>query len=227
MESAHTTRIGAPQNGAKKPSSRSKRELILATATADFARVGYRASKWSDVADSVGIGSTALYHYFVSKDHCLFTIMAEILRDNRDHFHAISRESSDPRTVIKAAMRYPFEGGAAAADRHRVVMAEMHLLSLAHSGPEPEHAAYLDARGYAHDIVHAWTRYLENLMRDGEVPAQDPHLLARAVIGLCAYPFAWYDPNTKVPLEHIRETVVAHALGVVFNSAGEFAPDSV
>jgi len=90
-------------------------------------------------------------------------------------------------------MRYPFEGGAAAADRHRVVMAEMHLLSLAHSGPQPEHAAYLDARGYAHDIVHAWTRYLENLMRDGEVPAQDPHLLARAVIGLCAYPFAWYD----------------------------------
>jgi len=76
MESAHTTRIGASQNGAKKPSSRSKRELIIATATADFARVGYRASKWSDVADSVGIGSTALYHYFVSKDHCLFTIMA-------------------------------------------------------------------------------------------------------------------------------------------------------
>jgi hypothetical protein len=29
-----------------------------------------------------------------------------------------------------------------------------------------------------------------------------------------------------VPLEHLRETVVAHALAVVFNSAGEFAPDS-
>jgi AcrR family transcriptional regulator len=176
------------------------------------------------VADSVGIGLTALYHYFVSKEHCLFTIMAEVLRDNRDYFDVTVGESDEPRAVIAAAMRHPFEGGAAAADRHRVVMAEMHVLSLDHSGPEPEHEAYLDARGYAHDIVHAWTRYFGSLMRAGKIPAQDPHLLARAVIGLSAYPFAWYGPTTNVPLEHLRETVVAHALAVVFNSASEFAP---
>src|SRR6267378_776074 len=116
MSPARTTRGAASPNGATRQSPRSKRDLILATATADFARIGYRASKWSDVADSVGIGSTALYHYFVSKDHCLFTIMGEVLRDNRDHFHVVSRDSDDPRAVVAAAMRYPFEGGAAAAD---------------------------------------------------------------------------------------------------------------
>jgi AcrR family transcriptional regulator len=225
MKTARTRGL-ASSNAPGRPSPRSKRELILATATADFARIGYRASRWSDVADSVGIGSTALYHYFVSKEHCLFTIMAEVLRDNRDYFEVISRETDDPRAVISAAMRHPFEGGDAAADRHRVVMAEMHVLSLGHTGPAPEHEAYLDARGYAHDIVHAWTRYFGSLMRAGKIPAQDPHLLARAVIGLSAYPFAWYGPTTGVPLEHLRETVVAHALAVVFNSAGEFAPDS-
>src|SRR5882672_2695142 len=109
MTPARTTRGAASGNGVAKPSPRSKRELILATATADFARIGYRASRWSDVADAVGIGSTALYHYFVSKDHCLFTIMAEVLRDNRDYFHVISREIEDPRAVIAAAMRHPFE----------------------------------------------------------------------------------------------------------------------
>ena len=226
MTPARTTRGAASGNGAARPSPRSKRELILATATADFARIGYRASRWSDVADAVGIGSTALYHYFVSKEHCLFTIMAEVLRDNRDYFELISRQSDEPRTVIAAAMRHPFEGGVPAADRHSVVMAEMQVLSLEHSGPQREHEAYLDARGYAHDIVHAWTRYLGSLMRAGSIPAQDPHLLARAVIGLSAYPFAWYGPTTNVPLEHLRETVVAHALAVVFNSAGEFAPDT-
>jgi len=77
MTPARTTRAAASGNGAARPSPRSKRELILATATADFARIGYRASRWSDVADAVGIGSTALYHYFVSKEHCLFRIMAD------------------------------------------------------------------------------------------------------------------------------------------------------
>src|SRR3982074_933960 len=189
----------ASSNAPARPSPRSKRELILSTATADFARIGYRASRWSDVADSVGIGSTALYHYFVSKEHCLFTIMAEVLRDNRDYFEVISRETDEPRAVIAAAMRHPFEGGDAAADRHRVVMAEMHVLSLGHSGPEPEHEAYLNARGYAHDIVHAWTRYFGSLMRAGKIPAQDPHLLARAVIGFCADSLARYGPAHALP----------------------------
>src|SRR3978361_1108141 len=112
MTPARTTRGAASGNGAARPSPRSKRELILATATADFARIGYRASRWSDVADAVGIGSTALYHYFVSKEHCLFTIMAEVLCDNRDYFELISRQSDVQRHGIAADARPPVGGRA-------------------------------------------------------------------------------------------------------------------
>jgi AcrR family transcriptional regulator len=203
-----------------RPSSRSKRSAILETATREFARSGYRASKWSDIADAVGIGSTALYHYFVSKDHCLFTIMASVLRDNRDHFDALQRASVDPRDVIDAAMRHPFAGGELAAVRHQLIMAEMNLLAREHSGPAPEREAYLEARGYAHDIVRDWTRYLERCMRDGSVPAQDPHLLARALIGLVSYVFAWYVPGGRISAEVVSNSVVAHALAVAFGPAG-------
>ncbi|MGZ4271845.1 MAG: TetR/AcrR family transcriptional regulator, partial [Solirubrobacteraceae bacterium] len=51
------------------PSSRNKREAILEVATDLFGREGYEHSKWADVAAAVGIGSTALYHYFESKLH--------------------------------------------------------------------------------------------------------------------------------------------------------------
>ena len=50
-------------------SSRGKRKDILAVATTLFGRDGYEDSKWADVASAVGIGSTALYHYFESKLH--------------------------------------------------------------------------------------------------------------------------------------------------------------
>src|SRR5260370_27318514 len=106
MKTARTRGL-ASSNGPARPSPRSKRELILATATADFARIGYRASRWSDVADSVGIGSTALYHYFVSKEHCLFTIIAEGFRDNQDYFEVISPENDDPRAEIAPATPPP------------------------------------------------------------------------------------------------------------------------
>src|SRR5882757_2431386 len=94
-----------------RPSGRSKRAAILETATREFARTGYRASKWSDIAEAVGIGSTALYHYFVSKEHCLFRIMADTLRENRDFFEAAQKASDDPREVIGAAVGHVFDGG--------------------------------------------------------------------------------------------------------------------
>jgi Transcriptional regulator len=52
--------------GSRPPrkSPRGKREDILAVATTLFGRDGYEDSKWADVASAVGIGSTALYHYF-------------------------------------------------------------------------------------------------------------------------------------------------------------------
>src|SRR5258708_10379245 len=109
MKSARTRGL-ASSNAPARPSPRSKRELILATATADFARIGYRASKWSDVADAVGIGSTALYHYFVSQDHCLFTIMADVLRDNRDFFDELQRTQPRPEALVEAANPQPFPG---------------------------------------------------------------------------------------------------------------------
>jgi AcrR family transcriptional regulator len=201
-----------------RASSRSKRAAILETATREFARAGYRASKWSDIADAVGIGSTALYHYFVSKDHCLFTIMAGVLRDNRDHFDALQREGAEPRQVIEDAMRHPFAGGDQAAVRHQLIMAEMNLLARDHTGPAPEREAYLEARGYAHDIVRDWTRYLERCMREGSVPPQDPHLLARALIGLVSYVFAWYVPGANVSAEALSDALVAHALALAFHS---------
>ncbi len=67
-QSGPTTRRGTRAAGA---SSRSKRDEILLTATAYFGEYRYETTKLADVAAAVGIGSTALYHYFESKLHCL------------------------------------------------------------------------------------------------------------------------------------------------------------
>jgi AcrR family transcriptional regulator len=201
-----------------RQSKRSKRSAILAAATDEFAKSGYRASKWSDIADAVGIGSTALYHYFVSKEHCLFRIMADTLRENRDFFDAVQQASDDPREVISAGLGHVFEGGQVARVRNRVLVSEMSLLSLEHDGPKREHDAYLEARSYARDVVRKWTRYLESRMREGGIPVhRDPHLLARALLGISSWVFLWYDPRTtKIPAGAVRDSVVAHAIALTF-----------
>ena len=86
------------------PSSRSKRAAILETATELFGREGYEHSKWADVAEAVGIGSTALYHYFESKLHCLYEIMAEALEAEREKFERITGEHDDFEEALVAVL---------------------------------------------------------------------------------------------------------------------------
>ena len=71
-----------------------KKEQILKVATDHFGRYGYEDTKWADVAAAVDIGSTALYHYFESKQHCLFEIMAAPCASS-----ARGSTASSPRTT--------------------------------------------------------------------------------------------------------------------------------
>src|SRR5881394_2113120 len=99
----------ARTDGPRRTSSRSKRDGILATATAYFGEHGYEDTKWADVAKAVGIGSTALYHYFESKLHCLYVIMADTLEARLAQFEADTREVSDYPATLERVLRGGFE----------------------------------------------------------------------------------------------------------------------
>jgi TetR/AcrR family transcriptional regulator, cholesterol catabolism regulator len=64
-------RWGCQAGEARSGSSRVKKEQVVDVATDYFCRSGYEATKWAAVAPAVDLGSTALYHYFGSKHHCL------------------------------------------------------------------------------------------------------------------------------------------------------------
>ncbi len=79
---AKNVQTQATQRARTPASSRSKRQEILTSAIDHFGRDGYEYTKWADIAEDVGFGSTALYHYFESKLHCLFEIHGDALRQN-------------------------------------------------------------------------------------------------------------------------------------------------
>src|SRR3954467_7058805 len=101
-----TQRRGKGRSG---PSSRSKRADILTTATEQFGRQGYEYSKWADIAREVGIGSTALYHYFESKLHCLYVIQAEAVQSDREKFDRVLAEHDDFEKALVAVLEAAFD----------------------------------------------------------------------------------------------------------------------
>jgi AcrR family transcriptional regulator len=202
------------RQGRRGARGRSKREEILAAATERFGRDGYEHTKWADIARDVGVGPTALYHYFESKQHCLFEIMDEAIEDFRARFVTITTEERDPARALAAVMANCFELSEQEVLRNRVLVAEQGLLS----SPSParrEEQSRQAARARTRDLEFAWASFLSAAMREGAMPQSDPRLLTRAVLGLYNSIWHWYRPDGIVALTHVGEYFTQLTLAMV------------
>lgn len=195
---------------------RSKRPAILAAAVARFGEVGYEATKWSEVAESVGIGQTALYHYFESKAHCLFTIMRLGLGQADARFRAAVALGDDPHEQLRLAVRGAYEMPAEEALQSRILQANIALLA----GPrasEREEAERQACRTLVHRIEDNWVELLTRGMDAGQFPSRDARVLARAVLGLIVSVWRWYRPDGPMTLDEIGVFVEGCCTRMVVN----------
>jgi TetR/AcrR family transcriptional regulator, cholesterol catabolism regulator len=207
------TRAGQ-NDGQRRTSSRSKREQILVTATAYFGEHGYEDTKWADVAAAVGIGSTALYHYFESKLHCLYVIMADALESFHRDFERITSEHDDYLDALVAVLRSGYDLTEQEVLRNRLLVAEQGLVGIPRQSRREEEARQL-ARERTRDLEFAWATFLVRGMEQGHVPQADARLLTRALLGLYNSIWHWYRPRGTTGLDEIADFFVRRQVALL------------
>ena len=191
-----------------------KKEQILDIATDYFGRYGYEATKWADVAAAVDIGSTALYHYFESKQHCLYEITARTVAARRERFDVVVADHRDWTDAMVAVLVDGFDLTDRDVLRMRVIVAEHGRVGMKRDLPREE-AARENARTRKRDYEFAWGAFLARGMEQGVLPEQDPQLLARAVIGLYNSIWHWYRPGGTLSLDDVGRFFVGRELAVL------------
>jgi AcrR family transcriptional regulator len=209
-------------NGRAGASSRSKRGAILDVATELFGRDGYEHSKWADVAKEVGIGSTALYHYFESKLHCLYEIMAEALQDELEKFERITKEHDDFTDGFVAVLDAIFDLTEHEVLRNRLLVSEQVLVGVHRTSAREEEARQL-ARARTRDLEFAWATFLTRGMEQGAIPEADPRLLTRAILGLYNSVFHWYRSRGDVALAVVGDFYGARCRAIAGLPMGDAA----
>src|ERR1044072_9373741 len=195
------TRITEPEAG-----PRSKRAAILAAAVESFGEAGFEATKWSTVAQRVGIGQTALYHYFESKTHCLLTIVRLELQRSHDKFTEATADVEEPVEALRAAVRAAYEVSDQEVLQMRILQNHMDLLS----GPRKskrEEAERVAARQLVQVVERDWTKVLVRGMSQGAFPLRDAQLLGASVLGLIVSVWRWYRPSGPMPLSEVSELI--------------------
>jgi AcrR family transcriptional regulator len=193
---------------------RSKRAAILSAAIKSFGRNGYDATKWSTVADQVGIGQTALYHYFESKAHCLLTIMRMELQRSHEMFLKATAGESDPMAALRAAVRAAYDVSGHDVLRMRILENNVDLLAERRQSKreEIERAA---ARELVQQIETSWTDLMQRGMDAGVFVRRDARILALSMLGMIVSVWRWYRPRGTTPLADIRELIEDACVRVV------------
>jgi AcrR family transcriptional regulator len=191
-----------------------KRAAILDAAIDRFGRDGYEHTKWADIAADVGVGPTALYHYFESKQHCLFVIMDQALVDLGGRFRDLTLANHDAVVALDAVLTDCFDITPHEALRNRVLVAEQGLLAHPCSSPREEEARQL-ARVHTREIERAWSQFLAEGMESGAFVTGEPRLTARAILGIYNSIWLWYRPQGAVELERITRFFSARILALV------------
>jgi AcrR family transcriptional regulator len=206
--------LNSAKESGKAAASGTKRSEILRAATERFGRDGYEDTKWADIARDVGVGPTALYHYFESKQHCLFVIMEEAISSFRTRFDQVVAAHPDALEALRTMLADTFDLTDHEVLRNRVLVAEQGLLSTPRRSPREEQARQA-ARARTSDVEFAWATFFARAMQQGVVPERDPRLLTRAVLGLYNGIWQWYRPNGLLTLDDLREFFVDRALAML------------
>jgi len=202
------------QELAERDGPRSKRALILAAAVQRFGDDGYEHTKWAAVADDVGIGQTALYHYFESKAHCLLTIMSLELKRSVDVFREVTADIPEADKALEVAIASAYEVSPREVLQMRILQNHMDLLAMPRAS-EKEEAERQTARQLVRDIEVEWTALLKRGMAEGVFADRDPQTSARLLLGLLVSVWRWYRPTGPMTLGQVRELISDACLRMV------------
>lgn len=191
----------------KAESSRSKRKVILEAAVANFGSVGYEHTKWATIAGEVGIGQTALYHYFESKAHCLLTIMSAELSRNNERFAEAVEGAADADSALRAAITNAYDITEGEALQARILLHHIDMLATPRLS-EREEEERIRAREMVRVVERDWSDLLRRGMDSGEFTDRDEVELGRFVLGLINSVWNWYRPGGRKTLPQVSESVI-------------------
>lgn len=206
MSDQDTAPPDTPERARREPSSRRAlvREDLLEVAARMFDEQGFDRVSMAMIAREMGMGRSAIYHYFPSKDDILASIV-----------------ESEALAPVGRIQKVAADTSRSATDRLRHIIRDGVERRLS-QGSRFVRLARLEAQipphlrqDYDQSRRAIYTVYL-GLIKDGietgEFRAVDPNVSAFAIIGMANWTSRWFRPDGRLSPEEVAEIITDLAL---------------
>jgi TetR/AcrR family transcriptional regulator, cholesterol catabolism regulator len=220
--SKRSVRNGAPRLAAIAQDSESRTRVVSA-ATALFVRDGFKATSMKAIADQLGISPPALYWHFNSKQE-LYLAAMEGLLDAFVDYVASQVVADDPRTQLRQFVGGHVTWKLEQRDAAGAYTSSLGMRDIVHELPE-DHQSILIERQRRH--LNRLRGILTAGAEAGDFNIEDVNVTGFAIVTMCEYVVAWYDPAGTYPPAQIAEKYAdlaeAMVTGVAKNSGAASA----
>lgn len=180
------------------------REQLIDIAAGLFDSKGYIQTSFNDIARAIGLGRSAVYHYFRNKEEILAALVeAEALTPS----HQLQELSRQPGLSASERLRRAITDGI----QRRLSEGSRFILLARLEAQIPEELGPIYNRG-RRDIYDFYVRCITDGIANGEFRTTDPKIAAFAVIGMANWTSRWFSPSGKCTPAEIGEIIADLAL---------------
>jgi AcrR family transcriptional regulator len=175
-----------------------RRERILASAAALFARKGVAATTVREIANEVGILSGSLYHHFESKEAMVDEIISSYLEDLRSRYKEVLTHDSDPRDRLRHLVQVSLETVEAHPYATEIYQNDVNYLR------QFDRFAYLKNAGK--EVQNTWLEVINGGISQGVFRSDvDPKIFYRLIRDSVWLSVRWFKPTRDYPISRLAE----------------------
>lgn len=187
------------------------RDEILQAAAVIFSEKGYHAASMQDIAEAVELQKGSLYHHVSSKQNILLALLDQALDILTGEIEDAAASELPPDEKLQLAMRRYLE---ILTDN----LALSSVLLLEHRSLDPEnHRTHIPRRDRFENL---WQEMINEAQNAGVIPASDPELTAKALLGTLNWTITWYRADGRLTAAQIADQFAELYLTVKSTEAG-------
>lgn len=183
-------------------------ERICEAAAAVFDQKGYRAATILDVARAASTTKGGIFYYFSTKEELLYVILRRYMDDALASTKRDIQDAKDPRERLRLFVRSHVRYYKSRLHESRLMLRECDSLSGTLTKQYND-----ELRKKQREYIELLQEIIQQLLPSYAGDRDRTRVLTFSLIGMCNWPFTWFDPSGPLEADTLAETICDIFLG--------------
>lgn len=184
-----------------------RREELLQTAVDLFAANGFKGTSIRDIASTLGVSVSVIYHYFSNKEDLWSAILDYSVKGLPDRLEKAAAGGGHALERFRRVLRAHLAASAAYQKESKIFLIDYDRMSA--TGDQ-------SSKAIQKRVLDVYVGLLDALHAEGHVKSAHTKILAFNVLGVVNWYLRWYRPDGPLNPDEVYEEIVAFVLyGVI------------